>query len=289
MVSGSASQMRNALGIVATAVLIASLLPPASFAQRPQDMVRCEGKESASTPDMTIRGCTALIQSGDFSSETLARTFPNRAHAYRVKGDLDRAIQDFTEAIRRNPQDATTIEGRANAYLKKRDFDRAIRDYDDVIRLDPRRRGLYRTFHDRATAYLEKRDFDRAIADYDHAIRSNPLLANFIGAFYNRCRAHAFRGNFREALADCNESLRLRTADAFETRGLVYLKLNRPVDAITDFDAALRLNPKRAHALYGRCLGKQKNGDGAGAAADIAAAKVLQADIEEKFKSHGLR
>jgi hypothetical protein len=45
-------------------------------------------------------------------------------------------------------------------------------------------------------------------------------------------------------------------------------------EAIADYDAALKLNPKMAASLYGRGLAKQKNGDQAGGDADIAAAKA---------------
>lgn len=122
--------MRNALGVAAAAVVISSLLPPASFAQRPQEVARCEGKERPASPDPRIRACSALILSGNFSSETLARMFVNRADAYEGKGDLDHAIQDFAEAIRLNPQDAHIINRRANAYRAKGDLDRANQDYD---------------------------------------------------------------------------------------------------------------------------------------------------------------
>ena len=58
------------------------------------------------------------------------------------------------------------------------------------------------------------------------------------------------------------------------SRGFVYLRLSRLDEAIADYDAALKLNPKMAASLYGRGLAKQKNGDQAGGDADIAAAKA---------------
>ena len=58
--------------------------------------------------------------------------------------------------------------------------------------------------------------------------------------------------------------------------------------AASDFDAALKLNPKLASALYGRGLAKLKNEDGSGEA-DIAAAKELQADIAEEFARYGVQ
>jgi hypothetical protein len=55
------------------------------------------------------------------------------------------------------------------------------------------------------------------------------------------------------------------------TRGFVYLRLDRLDEAIADYDAALKLNPKMAGPLYGRGIARQKKGDQAGGDADIAA------------------
>jgi tetratricopeptide (TPR) repeat protein len=46
-----------------------------------------------------------------------------------------------------------------------------------------------------------------------------------------------------------------------DTRGFVYLKLGQTENAIKDYDAALKLNPKLAGSLYGRGLAKTRKGD----------------------------
>ena len=53
-------------------------------------------------------------------------------------------------------------------------------------------------------------------------------------------------------------------------------------------NAGLKLDPKQAGSLYGRGLAKQKKGDTAGGDADIAASKVLQADIAEALARDGV-
>jgi tetratricopeptide (TPR) repeat protein len=57
------------------------------------------------------------------------------------------------------------------AYAKKGDFDRAITEYNEAIRLDPKNAGA---FFSRGVAYAEKGDRDLAIADSSEAIRLNP-------------------------------------------------------------------------------------------------------------------
>jgi hypothetical protein len=60
-------------------------------------------------------------------------------------------------------------------------------------------------------------------------------------------------------------------------------------EAIDKYNAALQLNPKLASAFYGRGLARLKTGDQVGGDADIAAAKVLAADIGDEFARHGVR
>jgi tetratricopeptide (TPR) repeat protein len=47
---------------------------------------------------------------------------------YRLsqKGAYDRAIEDFDQAIRLDPQSAIAYLGRARAYREKADYDRAV-------------------------------------------------------------------------------------------------------------------------------------------------------------------
>lgn len=58
--------------------------------------------------------------------------------------------------------------------------------------------------------------------------------------------------------------------------------------AVSDFDAALRIEPQLAFALYGRGLARIKNEDAAGEN-DIAAAKAIQVDIAEEYARYGIQ
>ncbi|MBI2713815.1 MAG: tetratricopeptide repeat protein [Rhizobiales bacterium] len=137
------------------------------------------------TDDQTISGCTADIQSGRFSGKNLAVKFSNRGLAYNDKGQTDRAIQDYDQAIRLNPNYANAFYNRGNAYDDKGQTDRAIQDYDQAIKLNPNHANA---FNNRGLAYKNKGQTDRAIQDFDQAIRLNP---NFTLAINNRAEAIA--------------------------------------------------------------------------------------------------
>src|SRR6516165_1012150 len=88
--------------------------------------------------DLAIRGCTAVVQSKRQNRKNPAAAFNNRGLAYFEKGDDDRAIVDYNEAIRLDPKYAAAFNVRGFAYGAKGDYDRAIVDYGEVIRIDPK-------------------------------------------------------------------------------------------------------------------------------------------------------
>jgi Flp pilus assembly protein TadD len=95
---------------------------------------------------------------------------------------VDRAIADFNEAIRLEPNNAMQLNNRGHAYIKKGDYDRAIADYNEAIRLDP---TLARAFNGRGFAYMRKGNNQQAMADYSKAIQLRP---DFAAAYCNRGR-----------------------------------------------------------------------------------------------------
>jgi tetratricopeptide (TPR) repeat protein len=79
------------------------------------------------------------------------------------------------------------------------------------------------------------------------------------------------------------------TAATYDSRALAHLRAGRMEAAIADYDAALRIDPKLALALYGRGLAKIKRGQTAFGDADIAAAKAARPDVVEEFARYGVR
>jgi tetratricopeptide (TPR) repeat protein len=57
---------------------------------------QCTGNE----PGQSIAECSTLIQSGQEGGNNLAKAYYGRGFAYAQKGDYDRAIQDYDQAIK---------------------------------------------------------------------------------------------------------------------------------------------------------------------------------------------
>jgi len=88
-----------------------------------------------------------------------------------ITGDYDKAIADYTQAIRINPNNYVTYDDRGTAYYYKKDYDKAIADYTQVIRISPNFAIAYMR---RGDAYLDKKDYSKAISDYESVIKINP-------------------------------------------------------------------------------------------------------------------
>ncbi len=119
----------------ALAVIALAAGAPA-LAQKPEERRWCDG-EDAATADQRITGCSAVIRAGRDRSEKLAEAFNNRGLAYRLKGDLERAIQDYGQAIKIYAKFADAYNNRGVAYDKRGEYDRAIQDYDQSLKLKP--------------------------------------------------------------------------------------------------------------------------------------------------------
>src|SRR6516165_11974649 len=113
------------LTTVVISFAIGAVSESAAAQTRNEDRAQCKD----SNPDLRIRACTALIQSRKESKPWLVAAFSNRGIAYASKGDYDRAILDYDNALQLEPDAAPVLNNRGNAYGRKAEFDRAIQDY----------------------------------------------------------------------------------------------------------------------------------------------------------------
>lgn len=233
-----------------------------------------------------------------------ATAFMDRGNAYKRKGELDRALADYNESIRLMPKNADGFYNRGLAYYEKKDYDRDIADQTRAIALGPStnaevagndtftklspNRTVADYYGERGLAYYAKQDNARALADYNRAIS---LDSDNSYRYNNRGNAYKSMGELDRAIADYDQAIKLRPKYwlALRNRGNALYLAGKYDLAIADYDSISQIDPKAADGLYGRGIAKLKKGDSAGGNADIAAAKVVEADIAEQFGRLGVK
>ena len=143
--------------MIRTVIVFCMLLAAgAAHAAQNDDFAICASDTAA--PDELIAACNRAINSGRQRGRNLALVYYNRGVAYGQKGDLDRAIADYGEAIRVDKTYPSAYTNLCNTWNDKGDVERAMPYCDDAIRLNPKD---VHSFNNRCRAYLSKEDFDQ--------------------------------------------------------------------------------------------------------------------------------
>jgi lipoprotein NlpI len=113
--------------------------------------------------------------------------YTNRGSGWRDKGEYDRAIADYNDAIRLDPQFVQAYVNRGRTWSNKADYDRALADYNEAIRLSPQDA---RAYLNRGVTRFAQGQFESAQADVSAAVRLNPNDAySVIWRYFAQARA----------------------------------------------------------------------------------------------------
>ncbi len=172
----------------------------------PRDVVACAQDR---VQDLAIAGCTRIIEDAKQKPKARGVAFYNRGNAYVLKGDHDKAVADFDEALKLEPKNASIYNNRGNARSDKGESDAAMADFDAAIKANPRYAAAY---FNRANALAAKGETERALKDYDAAIKHNKRNVN---AYIARGALLLASGASAKARADMKQAARLAPKNAY--------------------------------------------------------------------------
>lgn len=101
-----------------------------------------------------------------YGATKTAEEYFEQGKKYTSVENSDQAIDNYTEAIKRNPKFAKAYNNRGIAYVGKQKYDLAIADFNKAIKLDPKNGKVY---NNRAVAYWYKGEVARARQDIQKA------------------------------------------------------------------------------------------------------------------------
>ena len=153
------------------------------------------------------------------ATPTSADRYAGRAFVYRNGGDWDRAIADFSEAIRLDPKEPGRYASRGDVWDEKSDYDRAMADFDKAISLNPRYAAAY---NGRSNVWRNRRQLDRALTEIKEAVRLEPKNSGFADVACQHLSSRWMISTSR--IATYGEALALdpTIAIAYGGRGIVY-------------------------------------------------------------------
>jgi lipoprotein NlpI len=159
-------------------------------------------------PDAAIEGCTRVIEDPKHKPKGRAAAYFNRGNAYSAKGENERAIADYDEAIKLDPKNASAYNNRGSAKNDKGENEAALADFNAAIKQNARYASAY---FNRASAYAAQGDV-RALKDYDTAIRYNRRNTN---AYIARGALLLASGATARARADMRQAAVLDRKNAY--------------------------------------------------------------------------
>ena len=226
----------------------------------------------------------------------------NRASAYELSDQPDKAIDGYTEAIRLDPKDPQAHLSRAQLYARQwqaaatkgaagdakgaaddPDAQKMIADYTELIRLKPDADS----YSDRAAAYRTLHQPDKAIADYNTMMQLDPKAWQ---PYQYRGATYFESGQWDKAVDDFTQVLKMNPGDdvAASTclmRGTVYLQQKEWDKALDDATASLKVNPDNAEALSLRGNAEAGRGDYQKAIDDYHKLTAADPDYAEAYNA----
>ncbi len=101
-------------------------------------------------------------------------TYQQRAVAWKMAGKPEMAVEDFTAALKINPDDIPSLMGRGFVSFQSGDQKKAIEDFSAVISINPR---AAEAWNNRGFNRQLLGDFEKALADYSEATKLAPAYA----------------------------------------------------------------------------------------------------------------
>jgi parallel beta-helix repeat protein len=160
---------------------------------------------------------------------------------------------------------------RAELEIGKKEYQAAIEDLTNALQIDPNDAAAY---SERGRAYLSTNKYHEAFADFDKAVNLEPKEEVY---YYNRGLACESLEEYTQATSDFTKAITLKPdyAHPYLGRGDVYYKMKRYNDAVKEYTEAIRLDPKSSEAYRSRGDAYSRLGLEEQAKMDYAKAKEL--------------
>jgi len=234
-----------------------------------------------------VRECSAIIDSGRELPDSLPYAYVYRGRAHWMQKELDPALDDFTTALKFQPQLAHAHFGLGQIHEAREDWAHAALEFAvaagsqsedaDIDDFTADGEGSFRaeSFTERGYSLFKSGDLKQALANLSHASQLCPTCSAPLRDQALVLDAQHRGGEAAEA-ADRAIALNPRSGAAFLVRGLNKARAGKSEQAIADYDEAIRLAPTLGNAYKARANAYARTGRSAQAAVDARLAAQLE-------------
>jgi len=135
-----------------------------------EDWAACNNERG----DISIQACTRIIERGGESDEQLSRAYYNRGYEYEALRDFDKAIADYREAIRLDPQAKLAHNNLGLMLYEKGGREpnwEAHAAYSRAIEIDPE---LSQAYFNRGVVGFKLGEYAGAVTDFEKTLSLKP-------------------------------------------------------------------------------------------------------------------
>jgi protein O-mannosyl-transferase len=183
------------------------------------------------------------------------RAYSNRAAELMKLKMPEKALEDIEVSLRLFNRQPEAYITRAQIELAQNKLDSALLDVNTALKIKP----TYEGYFTRAAIYKAKNNFDEALANYTEAAK----LTNDVSLYVNRGNVYYAKGEYDMSINDYNIVLN-RSPDninALANRGSAYYQLNKIDEALSDYNRVITLRPNEMRYYVSRSYMYDKKGD----------------------------
>lgn len=245
------------------------------------------GLEAVRTGDYErgVELLTTAIESGDMADTNLTIAYYNRANAWFNLEEYERALDDLTKAIDRNPRFLEAFIKRGATYKELGEYRLAVADLTSALELNPNNgralfmRGLARSLAGNAEAAMQ----DMAAA---HRIDQRFVITPLLEAI--RAAGEEYAIKFMNRAIESGELAPKNLALAHFHRGLAWREIGADENAATDFTQAIELDPDMAQAYVRRADIALTRGHHRDAVHDYTKALAIDSSLANAYLRRGV-
>ena len=206
----------------------------------------------------------------------------------RPRSDKPGRQQDIDSGIALAPHSVYANRLRAELEADNGRYDDALATLTNILEDNKAYGPLTLVLVDRGVVHIKMGNRPLANADFEQARKAAKTATQLNSVAWEMATRNVA---LPTALSIINEALEKKPDyyAAIDSKAFILLRLGQYREAIEQYDEALRLQPKLAQSLFGRCIAKRRAGQRASDDTDLKAARAVQPDIDAEFAAMGMR